>query len=362
MRGGYRRAMISVPSFSTMLIWLMPLLVAVALVWLWRPQVPMSDALDLLNNAVAEERNPAEQAALARAALEALADDVDPVEALRQLRRFLPAASGGQLRNMLVDWWQERRRPPVLAALAGLSQEMQPNGRVGLGLETVLRDAGSGLLSHVASGMERDFAALDELFGTGGILILLEAAAKRVDDPALATRLQSLAKRVAVRTPEVMLTRMRRLFAEVEADEEDGSPHGLAIMLRALCMPRFPELMLEAQALFALHRETAWRLAAMELDVMVIEQFGASGQLDGLDFDAVRQRLRDGLVAHDEEVSAAAAEIVLQLVALGHLGAPDDLLVFQDAMDWTANLHWPRPPSHLRLLALLEQHGLPGER
>lgn len=323
--------------------------------------VPLDGAVALLESTVAEQNDPMAQRARALMALDAMDDGVMPPVAIGVVRRFLPVASPGALHQLLVEQWRATKARPVLAAIAGLSLDPSRDGVFSLGLHEAWAEADANVLRYLAGFVETHFDALDDWLGSVDTVFAVEEAARRIEteDAALAMRLRALAVRVGARSRVVLMRYVERAiawhFEDVSRDEYDIRPRDLAMGLGMLCVPRFAELMQAGHALFDRQAGTDWVLASLVLDLRVIEVFGPSERLAGFDFAASRQRFYAALTAHDAGLSEDAAFLLVELMELGYFCDGYALALFTQAMDLTANLHWPRPDGHMRLLDVLEQ-------
>lgn len=323
------------------------------------PEASLDDAVDLLRGVIAEQNDPLVQRAAALDTLEAREDAISPPEAIGLVRKLLPASSPGLHHQLLMERWRATGSRPILAAIAGLSCDPTRNQISSLGLHEAWDKADAGLLRYLAGFVEAHFDDLDDWFGASDTIFRLEAAAQRmvVEDAALSARLRVLALRVEARSRVVLLEHVQRAvaryFVDVSDDEYAYRPRDLAMGMGMLCVPRFPELVQAAHATFNRQLGADWDLAGLVLDMRIIEEFGPSDRLAGFDFESSEQRFYDALTAHDEGLSEDAAFILVGLIEEGYFRDWKALLSFRQAMDWTANLHWPRPDGHLRLLELL---------
>jgi hypothetical protein len=163
---------------------------------------------------------------------------------------------------------------------------------------------------------------------------------------------------VAVSTPEHrMIGEVQAVVGRHLAMGDEANPRLLAHELVPLCPPHYPRVLEAAQQLLGQQDRRGWRVAALDLDFGIITSYSGFQSLDGFDWGAARERLRQSIVSHDAGLSDVAAQNAHDLMARGFLTDPLSVATFGEALGWGHNLHSPPPEGHRNLRDMLERHG-----
>jgi hypothetical protein len=249
-----------------------------------------------------------------------LPEGVGPLQAERALREATQGWSVHDRQALMLHGWEVQKRPQALAALAGLALADLPDTH-SLTIPMLYRALNEGappLLGQLVDTFEDRWDALDRLFQSHGIAVLMERAAGRIGEtnPDIALRLVAMAERILPRALDNLKEALRSCIADLN-EREEGNVLTVAGELAQRCPPRFPELAQQAHAaLDGMAGIEAQTIAHLRLDQAILHHFhDAMAGLRGFDFDGALDRLCKAIMAENPATSQAAAGIAADLLS-----------------------------------------------
>lgn len=281
------------------------------------------------------------------AAIDALPDDVPPLEARNLLRQLTPGYAIQDRYILIRHAWETQRSPQALSALAGmaLADANGTHAEAVMVLHLALEKGGPVLVGQIAAQLATRQEELARFLRTGGALLQLESAARRfmASDPVIAGGIEDAITRITPRMRAQMLKTLR-WYINHWTEEEQMAPEQLAEALVPYCLPRFPELAAAVHTAFARHDGPEWERAALRFDRTLIDHFAGRGGLEGFNVVAANTRLCEAIMSLDASLSEHAACDAARLVGDNFYEEAQFRLALQAAVDWAEGMHGPLPP------------------